>query len=65
MSKKSFEHKSIDGGAAAELIDQSQELGRRGWEMVSVVYDSEARKYVAFLKRKIRHGKSAESSDDG
>jgi len=60
MSKKSYEHKAIEGGTAAEMIEQASELGRGGWEMVSVVYDADARKYVAFLKRKVRHGKSSE-----
>ena len=58
MSKKSYEHKAVEGGTAAEVVEQVAELGRSGWEMVSVIYDSEARKYVAFLKKKIRHGKS-------
>lgn len=31
--------------------------------MVSVVYDQKAQKYVAFLKKKIRHGKHHE--DEG
>jgi hypothetical protein len=60
MSKKSYDHKAIEGSTSAEVVGQAAELGRAGWEMVSVIYDSDARKYVAFLKRKVRHGKSGE-----
>jgi hypothetical protein len=58
VSKKSYEHQAIEGSTSQEVVAQVEELGRAGWEMVSVIYDSEARKYVAFLKKKVRHGKS-------
>ncbi len=57
MSKKSYEHQAIESATSVELIEQIASLGRAGWEMVSVVYDQPAQKYVAFLKKKIRHGK--------
>jgi hypothetical protein len=60
VSKKSYEHKAIEGQSPAEVVEQSAELGRHGWEMISVVYDQQAQKFVAFLKRKVRHGKSHE-----
>jgi len=60
MSKKTYEHKAIEASTSAEVIKQAAELGRDGWEMVSVVYDQHVQRYVAFLKRKVRHGKSHE-----
>jgi len=60
MSKKTYEHKAIEASTSAEVIKQAAELGRDGWEMVSVVYDQHVQRYVAFLKRKVRHVKSHE-----
>jgi hypothetical protein len=57
MSKKSYEHQAIESTTSVELIVQTAAPGRAGWEMVSVVYDQQTQKYVAFLKKKIRHGK--------
>ena len=64
MSKKSYEHQAIEAATSAELIERTAELGRTGWEMVSVVYDQTASKYVAFLKKKIRHGKHHHHDDN-
>jgi hypothetical protein len=60
MSKKTYEHKAIEASTSAGVIEQAAELGRDGWEMVSVVYDQHVQRYVAFLKRKVRRGKSHE-----
>lgn len=64
MSKKSYEHQAVEADSSAELIEQTAELGRAGWELVSVVYDPSAAKYVAFLKKKVRHGKRHHHDDD-
>jgi hypothetical protein len=64
MSKKSYEHQAVEADSSAELIEQTAQLGRTGWEMVSVVYDQAASKYVAFLKKKIRHGKRHHGDSD-
>jgi len=63
MSKKSYEHQAIEAATSAELIQQSDQLGRSGWEIISVVYEPKAEKFVAFLKKKIRHGKHHEHDD--
>ena len=60
MSKKTYEHKAVEGTSSTDVVEKADELGRGGWEMVSVIYDSDARKYVAFLKRKVRQGKSSD-----
>jgi hypothetical protein len=64
MSKKSYEHKAIEGSTSVDVIEQVAELGRVGWEMVSAVYDTDARKHVAYLKKKLRHGKSHDKNDE-
>jgi hypothetical protein len=63
MNMKSYQHKAVEVATSAEVIEQTAKLGRCGWEMISVVYDQQAQKYVAFLKRKLKlhkHHKSHE-----
>jgi hypothetical protein len=64
MSHKSYQHKAVEAITSAEVIEQTSKLGRCGWEMISVVYDQGAQKYVAFLKRKIKHHKRRASDDE-
>jgi hypothetical protein len=64
MSHKSYQHKAVEASTSAEVIEQTSKLGRCGWEMISVVYDQGAQKYVAFLKRKIKHPKHHKSRDE-
>jgi hypothetical protein len=64
MSNKTYEHQAIEGTTSAAVIEQTAELGRAGWEMVSVLYDQQAQKYVAFLKRKVKHDKHHKSRDE-
>lgn len=64
MSMKSYQHKAVEAATSADVIEQTAKLGRCGWEMISVVYDQQVQKYVAFLKRKLKHHKHHQSRDE-
>jgi|WetSurMetagenome_2_1015567.scaffolds.fasta_scaffold955223_2 hypothetical protein len=50
-SQQQWEHKHLEAPAAESLNDKMNEVGREGWELVSVVYSHEIDVWHGFLKR--------------
>ena len=65
MSKKRYDVTYTEGQQPADMTPEFEKLGRSGWELVSVVFDTKATKYVAFLKKKIHLKKSHHADEDG
>lgn len=63
MSKKRYEYTHAESDQLDAIAPAIEKLGREGWELVSVVFDSKETKYVAFLKKKVRLGKSHERDE--
>ena len=64
MSKKRYEFTYSEGGQPADMMTALGQLGRTGWELVNVIYDTKETKYVAFLKKKVRLGKSHKDEEE-
>jgi hypothetical protein len=50
-SQQQWEYLRLEAPAAESLNDKMQEVGRKAWELVGVVYSHEADVWHGFLKR--------------
>lgn len=63
MSKKRYEYTHVEGSQPADMTQSLDQLGKGGWELVNIVFDAKDTRYVAFLKKKVRLGKSHKDDD--
>ena len=63
MSKKRYEYSHVEAQQPEELAAEMEKSGRSGWELVNVIRNTDSKRYVAFLEKKIRLGKSHDSDE--